>query len=488
MEKVKQYLKTIDKVIAEGEYKDSWQSLSKYKVPEWYRTAKFGVMIHWGVYSVPAFSSEWYPRDMYIKDSKVYKHHIETYGPHKDFGYKQFIPMFRAEKFNAEEWAELFHKSGAGFVMPVAEHHDGFQMYDSDLSDYTSVKMGPKKDILGALKQAVHADGMEFAASSHRLEHYFFLSGGKKFESDITEVPYGDLYWPSVVTPGDDVPDTDHFEMTEEYMEDWLVRCCEIVDRYQPKVFFFDWFIETEVLKPYLRKFAAYYYNRAAEWGTEVVLTYKFDACMYGTAVNDIERGQLDGISPRVWQSDTSVAKNSWSYTENNEYKASSDIICDLVDIVSKNGVLLLNVGPKADGTIPEEDAKILRDIGEWLTVNGEGIYGAECWKIYGEGPTEIPHGTFTDTLRSQYTDKDFRFTFKDGCLYAYVMSWPESGEVKIPALGHRKRYFGLIEDLEILGYAKKPEYNLTEECLTVTAPDVVPVVNAPVAIKIHLG
>ena len=491
MEKVKQYLKTIDEVIARGPYTDTWESLSAHALPRWYHDAKFGIFIHWGVYSVPAFGNEWYPRSMYQQGSPEYEHHLKTYGPHKNFGYKDFIPLFKAEKFDAAEWADLFRKAGAKFVMPVAEHHDGFQMYDSGLSDWCASKMGPKKDIVGLLGQELAKRDIVLTTSSHRIEHYWFMNGGREFESDMPEeIPYGDLYWPSVKSPFAGLPlgteAVRGFAVAPEYMDDWLARTCEIVDKYRPKIMYFDWWIQVEPMKPYLRKFAAYYYNRAAEWGEEVTINYKNDAFAYGVATRDIERGQLADVSPDFWQNDTSVAKNSWGYTESNDYKDPDEIIADLVDVVSKNGSLLLNIGPKSDGTIPDEDRHILLEIGKWLSVNGEGIYGTSHWKKYGEGPTLTPEGHFTDTLRKSFTAEDFRFTCKPGALYVFAMKWPEDGVVRIRTLGRDNRKFnGVIRKAEILGFGGEVKHILCGDYLTVMADGIS--ARTPVCIKLTI-
>ena len=431
----KEWMKRIDQVIADGPYDATWESLQNYRVPEWYRAAKFGIFIHWGIYSVPAYGSEWYSRNMYIQGSREYEHHIETYGPQKKFGYKDFIPMFRAEKFNAEEWAELFKAAGAQYVTPVAEHHDGFQMYDSELSDWCAAKMGPKRDVLGELSKAFQERGIQNCASTHRIEHWFFMGHGKEFDSDIREpLQRGDFYWPAMAERGlqdlysEPIP-------TEEYLIDWLCRCCELVDKYRPKLVYFDWWIQHSAAKPYLKKFAAYYYNRAVEWGEEVVINYKHDAFEFGTAVVDIERGQFADAKPYIWQTDTAVAKNSWCYTEENDYKSSVQILQDLVDIVSKNGRMMLNVGPKADGTIPDEDKKILLEIGEWLKVNGKAIYGAKLWRKSAEGPTEVQEGQFADGEAKQYTSEDIRFTMNGGCLYATCLNMNGKKELTIRSL-----------------------------------------------------
>lgn len=452
-----EYLKTIDEVIAKGKYKDTWESLQQYTPPRWYQDAKFGIFIHWGVYSVPAYSNEWYSRNMYIKGSNEYEHHINTYGDHESFGYKDFIPLFTAERFNPSEWAALFKEAGAQYIVPVAEHHDGFQMYRSDISHWNSYEMGPKRDILGELSSEANKLGMVNCASSHRVEHWFFMSHGKEFPSDIKEpMERGDFYWPAM--PEQNLQDIfSKPEPTDEYLQDWLVRCCEIVDRFRPKLFYFDWWIHHSALKPYLKKFAAYYYNRAEEWGEGVVINYKHDAFEFGTAVVDIERGQFADAKPYIWQTDTAVAHNSWCYTENNSYKTSTQIIRDMCDIVSKNGRLLLNIGPKADGTIPNEDAAILKDIGAWLRTNGEAIYGSKLWRESAEGPTEIEEGQFKDYGAKPYTAQDIRFTVANNAVYAISLNPVDTKDflIKSFAVGDssvKPVFHGIIKDICVLG------------------------------------
>lgn len=483
----KDYLKEIDSVISEGKFQDSWESLSAYELPDWYRNAKFGIFIHWGIYSVPAFGSEWYSRNMYIQGSEEYEHHIKTYGAQKDFGYKDFIPMLKAEKFNADEWAELFQAAGARYVVPVAEHHDGFQMYKSELSHFNSFEMGPERDIVGELETALSSKNIVLGASSHRVEHWFFMGHGKEFDSDIKEpLKCGDFYWPAMPEP--DLHDLFSESPTEEFMEDWLLRTCELVDRYHPKLIYFDWWIQHSAMKPYLKKFAAYYYNRAIEWGQKVAINYKHDAFLFGSAVVDIERGQFAEQKPYFWQTDTAVAINSWGYTENNRYKQAREIICDLIDVVSKNGCLLLNIGPKADGSIPEEDRSILLEIGEWLKVNGEGIYNSRLWRIAGEGPTEIEEGQFTDAKAKVFTEEDIRFTTRGSYIYAYVLKYPEDGKIAIKSLGDKNasklpHFHGIIKDISVLGFDEKPEWSREEEALRIKTKSVSG--DKPVAFKI---
>lgn len=482
----KDYQQYISQVIEAGPYHDTWDSLCTHPVPEWYKSGKFGIFIHWGAYSVPAFGNEWYPRMMYDRESPVYKHHVETYGPVSKFGYKDFIPMFRAEKFDAKEWADLFKRSGARFVTPVAEHHDGFQMYDSELSGWNSVNMGPKRDIIEELKTEIEGEGMTFCASSHRAEHWWFFNCAREIEdADVNDPAYEGLYGPAV-GPTIDYHDIFDNPPDEAFMQDWLVRTCELADKYRPKLIYFDWWIEQSEWKPYLKKFAAFYYNLAVKWGCEVAIDAKFDAFAHGCAIKDIERGQLDHINPDLWQNDTSVAKNSWGYTVGNDYKKPREIVQDLIDVVSKNGALLLNIGPKPDGTIPDEDRAILEAIGDWLSINGEAIYGTTYWKVFGEGPTYVPEGFFTDTEREAFTSEDIRFTCKGSTVYAFVMKWPEDGTVKIKTFGRDKAKFNsTIKKVEILGYDEMPSYEVGCELVMHAG---IPAGDMPVVLKITIG
>ncbi len=487
---MKEYLEKIDAVIANGRYKADWASLQQYRPPRWYEDAKFGIFIHWGIYSVPAFGSEWYSRNMYIQGSPEFEHHVKTYGLHRDFGYKDFIPLFKAEKFNPAAWAELFSRAGAQYVVPVAEHHDGFQMYASELSDWCAAKMGPMRDTLGELSAECGKRGLICGASSHRVEHWFFMGHGKEFDSDIKEpLCRGDFYWPSM-------PERDHHDLfsepapSEEFMNDWLCRCCELVNKYRPKIIYFDWWIQHSAVKPYLKKFAAYYYNRADEWGEEVVINYKHDAFEFGTAVVDIERGQFAESKPYIWQTDTSVATNSWCYTERNWYKSAAQIIRDLVDIVSKNGRLLLNIGPRADGVIPDEDRQILLEIGDWLRVNGEAIYGAKLWRRSGEGPTEITEGQFADAEAKPYTSEDIRFTVNGGCIYAACLNMRGKSEVLIRSLAEadasrKPNFHGIIKSVSVLGHDSSPAWSRDSEGLKITTRPVE--TEKPVVFKIEI-
>jgi alpha-L-fucosidase len=306
---------------------------------------------------------------------------------------------------------------------------------------------------------------MELGASTHRVEHWFFMSHGKEFDSDIKDpMQRGDFYWPAM-------PEADHHNIyseptpTDEYLQDWMIRTCEIIDNYRPRILYFDWWIQHTAVKPYLKKIAAYYYNRAAEWGIEVAINYKHDAFQFGCAVPDVERGQFADVKPYFWQTDTAIALNSWCYTENNDFRPYEELVCDLVDIVSKNGCLLLNVGPKADGTISDEDAAVLTGIGEWLKINGEAIYDTKVWRKYGEGPTQIVEGQFSDGIKKNFTSGDFRFTTKDGYLYATALKCSEDGTYCIKSLGiqdasKQANFHGVVKSVQVLGSTDEAQWS----------------------------
>jgi len=460
-----------NQVMAGGPFQASWESLQRYTIPSWYEDAKFGIFIHWGVYSVPAFGNEWYPRNMYRQGTAEFQHHVETYGPQSQFGYKDFIPQFKADQFDPDQWAELFTRAGARYVVPVAEHHDGFAMYDTALSQWCAAKMGPQRDIIGDLAQAVRKQGLVFGLSSHRAEHWWFFDGGMQFDSDVRDPRYFAFYGPAMPS-SEDWKSKDWTPRPDAtFLDDWLARICELIDKYQPQLVYFDWWVEQIVFKPYLQKVATYYYNRGAEWGLGVAINYKHDAFPEGTAVYDVERGQLKNLRPYLWQTDTSISKNSWGYVKNQDYKTATDIVCNLVDIVSKNGTLLLNIGPRPDGTIPEPEERILLEIGKWLAINGEAIYGTRPWKVFGEGPTEISEGSFTDTQRVAFTGEDIRFTAKGDTLYAVALAWPGEQFI-IKSLGTSSLLWsGEVDSISLLGYNGQLEWSRDESGLTVKMP-----------------
>jgi len=473
----KAMLDEVERESHDGPFRPEWGSLSQWEVPDWFKDAKFGIFIHWGVYSVPAFGTEWYPRNMYTAGTPENKHQVETYGPLTEFGYKDFIPKFKAEHFDPAAWAQLFKEAGAKYVVPVFEHHDGFQMYDSDLSDWTAVKMGPKRDVVGDLAKAVRAQGLHLGASSHRVEHDWFYNEGRRLASDVNDPRNASLYGPAqmLMQEGGDQHGSnlaqDWTYVSPAFGEDWLARSAEIVKKYHPDVFFFDWWIGEPYVRPYLAKFAAFYYNESKKNGMEGIVTYKWHDMEEHSGMLDIERGQLDNIRPDYWQTDTSVSNQSWGYVEHDTFKTPLFIIDQLADVVSKNGNLLMNVGPRSDGTIPDEVQQIFRAVGGWLQVNGDAIYGTRTWKIYGEGPTQAAAGSFHDTDTKPFTSDDFRFTTKGNNLYAIELGWPASGSTiihSINATGLGNRH---ITGISMLGSSSAVKYEQQPDGLHITAP-----------------
>jgi alpha-L-fucosidase len=440
-------------------YQPNWESLTRYCVPDWFKEAKLGIFIHWGVYAVPAFGDEWYPRWMYKKDRPEFEHHRSTWGAQSKFGYKDFIPLFKAENWDPEAWLDLFIEAGARYVVPVAEHHDGFAMYRSNFTPWNAASMGPKRDVIEELWQAVLKRGLRFGVSSHRAYNWRYYT----FEDDFDTMDpknaefYGEQH-------------VEEDPASQEFIDNWLGRCIELVDKFQPDVYWFDFGWHWDEFAPYRPEITAYYYNKALEWGKEVVLNYK-RKFPDGVAVYDVERGKLDDIREEYWQTDTSVSTKSWGYLENDDFKSVTTIVHDLVDIVSKNGNLLLNVGPRPDGTIPEEVQSILRGLGNWLKVNGEAIYGTTHWVVFGEGPTRVEVGHISEHKNAPFTQQDIRFTRKENSLYAIALGWPE-GEFLIKSLGSTSSIKSeQIERISLLGQECTLSWRQDEKGLEIEMP-----------------
>ena len=492
MDSEEKILAYVDQVIAEGPYDADWASLAEAPEPAWFRERRLGIFIHWGVYSVPAFSNEWYPREMYMPGTRAYEHHIRTYGPLDRFGYKDFVPLFKGERFDAAEWVRLFKEARAGYLFPVAEHHDGFQMYKSDLSEWNAAQKGPKRDVLGELKAAAEREGLLFCASSHRAEHWFFLGHGREIESDVKEpLKKGDFYWPAMPEGAlDDLYSQPYPDAA--FLNDWLARTAELIVNYRPRLLYFDWWIQHEAFKPYLKKLLAFYYNLGAKDGTPVRVCYKHDALPFGVGVPEVERGGFAEAKPFLWQTDTAVARNAWCYTTELVYKSTRELVQTLADTVSKGGNLLLNVGPKPDGTFPEPDKKLLRELGAWMRINGEAIDGARPWRVPGEGPTVRQEGQFTDREATPYGPADYRFTAAHGCIYAMALSCPEDGRFLIRALGESPdqnlpAFHGIIKGVTVLGWENEPvEWYADREGLHVWAPRVAS--DLPVTLRITVA
>ena len=457
-------------------FEPNWTSLQEYQCPEWFRDAKFGIFIHWGPYAVPGFGNEWYPCNMYREGYEkkyhelrwnYFEHHLENYGSQKDFGYKDFIPMFKAEQFDAREWLDIFKSAGAKYVVPVGEHHDGFAMYASTLTRWNAVNMGPKRDIVGELASEIRLRDLKLGISSHFAENWYYFTHSEEF--DTGDPDYHDLYGRphEAGAPAD-----------KEFQELFHDRTREIIDLYQPDLIWFDAAINAPELMEVKLNLLSYYYNRGLEWNKGVVFNYKNDIRHHwreGCAVLDIERGKRKDKHPLPWQTDTSVGRQTWGYTTDMIVKPAGEIIDALIDIVSKNGNLLLNIGPRADGIIPENQKQCLLDIGKWLDVNGEAIFGTRPWKIFGEGPTvEDLHSTHMNERANEdleYTASDLRFTTKGEDLYVICLGVPES-EILVKSLGYRSPYYDAnIKKIQMLGSEKILEFEVQEEGLLIHLP-----------------
>lgn len=411
------------------------------------------------------------------------------YGDPNEFEYKEFIPQFTGENFDAKEWAELCDNAGARYVQPIAIFCDGFPMYNSQLQPVNCVNEGLHFDYLEKLKQEVERKGMHFCASSHYAENYWFYNQKKnkpnwKQDKSI----YGPCEFTDEISPtAKNCLDVIEREVDEEFLKNWLVYSCEIIDHYQPSAFYLDWWTAVLAFKPYLKKLAAYYYNRALSWNKEVVLIYKNHSFAPGCALFDKERGSSDTISYRPWQCDTSISRTSWGYTAEENYKTTEDILCNMIDVVSKNGCFLLNIGPKADGTISDGEKKILNEIGMWMRINGEGIYDSQPWHISAEGDTKFREGGLTDEPRTDFTETDYRFTYKAGNLYVYLLNIRKDSVVCIKTLAKKvlKHEMGIecIQLLEegSLNVVKRDEHELYLSITRKTSSKL------PVCIKISL-
>ncbi|HDR50811.1 MAG TPA: alpha-L-fucosidase, partial [Mariniphaga anaerophila] len=410
-----------------GTYEPTWESLQQSNpVPGWFKDAKFGVYFHWGVYSVPAFANEWYPRSMYINGSAENKHHTEIYGdpsqwPYHNFitgakdkqgNFVQFAPRLKSEggQFDPDEWAQLFADAGAKFAGPVAEHHDGFSMWASRVNPWNAKAMGPELDLVGLLTDAIRRKNMKLFLSMHHAYHITgYYDAVPKTDDPKLQILYGQLG-------------------KEQNEALWLAKHKEIIDGYQPDILYQDFNLHI-ISQSVLLRFLSYYYNRAAEWNKEVVATFK-DGLNPRCAVLDYERGGPPDLTYAYWLTDDAISSSSWSYTEGIGYYSTKQILHSFIDRISKNGNMILNISPKADGSIPREQKNVLLEMGAWLNRYGEAVYATRAWEKYGEGPTKMgaAHGIMGAPV--QGTSQDIRFTrSKDNTiLFAILLGW-ETGK-----------------------------------------------------------
>jgi|SRR5581483_7617363 len=452
-----------------GDFQPSWNSLRNLPSPQWLRDSKFGIYTHWGLYAVHGVGKNvtWYINKVYWQpDSPERKHWEETYGPLETVGYKNLIPKFTAEKFDPDEWAELFKNAGAKFAGPVAEHHDGFSMWNTKYSEWNAAKMGPKRDIVGELSKSIKRQNMKFVTAFHHAENWFFFPTTDK-RYDSSDPRYAGLYGPShepLALPA------------KEFLDRWQGKIIEVIDNYDPDLIWFDFGLEL-VQETYKKNVLAYYYNKAAQRGKEIAVTYKKRNLVPMVGVLDLELGQERELTYNDWITDSSVDnQGAWGYCPAAGFKSVDNLVDNLVDRVSKNGYLLLNVGPKPDGTIPEEAKKRLTGLGDWLRINGEAIYGTTPWLIAAEGPTQLEkNGSFNESNDLKFTAEDIRFTAKADALYAIALDWPGEKAV-IKSLAPKGRtwtglYPSEIASITMLGDGRELRWQMTKDALEVETP-----------------
>ncbi|MBN2411220.1 alpha-L-fucosidase [candidate division KSB1 bacterium] len=460
---------------ASGPFTADWGSLAKHNpAPDWFMDAKFGIYFHWGVYSVPAYSTEWYPRLMYILDSKENKYHIATYGQPTEFGYPDFVPMFKAENFNADVWADLFVRAGARFAGLVAEHHDGFSMWDSDLTPWNAADKGPKRDVTGELEKAIHSRGMRFITTFHHARNNLWLKPDNGKENWTGHYEPVKKNYPSLLEDPERAIMYGYMPR-EQFLDMWKGKLTEVIDKYHPDIMWFDTWLD-EIPDSVKTEYLAHYFNRAHEWGKEVVVTFKQEDLPQDVGVLDLEKGRMGELTEFPWLTDDTISKGSWCYTQDLEIKPASIVLHSLIDIVSKNGVLLLNISPKADGTIPANQQQVLLQMGEWLGKYGEAIYDTRPWLTFGEGPTQLQAGEFGGfTDAGGYTAQDVRYTRKGNIIYAILLGKPGAGEqVTLESFAKDKPGGVLnITNVSMPEYEQEITWQLQDNGLVIITPDI---------------
>ncbi|PHN02781.1 alpha-L-fucosidase [Flavilitoribacter nigricans DSM 23189 = NBRC 102662] len=481
---------TTDATSGSGVFTADWESLEKYnESPEWFADSKLGIYFHWGPYTVPAFGSEWYPRNMYIQGSKEYQHHQATFGDQSEVGYHDLIPEFTGEHFDAAAWADLMQEAGARWGGPVAQHHDGFAMWDSDLNPWNAVDMGPKRDITGEMATALRDRGMKLITSFHHARnlqrnaadtaHWNGWSSHFPYHPDwatsSTEEPLRWLYG--------NVPE-------EDWNPYWFGQLKEVIDQYNPDIIWFDVWLNL-IPENYRQEFCAYYLNHARERGQEVVIAHKKDDLPIEVSILDIEQGGKKDVSERVWLTDITLSNQSWSYVDGQTYKDPALVIRNFIDVVSKNGIVLLNISPKADGSIPEAQKQVLRAMGKWLHTYGEAIYDTRPRLEYGYGTAKADEGHFGgQSATVKYSATDVRFTeSKDQkTIYAIFLGAPKPGQKvvlkSLKSIAYPPKY--PVKRVSVLGIDEELEFAFDDHDNYVVLPEA-PMNETATVVKIEM-
>ena len=459
--------------IEKGPFEPTWESLRQYQCPEWFRDAKFGIWSHWGPQSVPMYG-DWYARRMYVEGSDQYRYHIRKYGHPSRFGWKDVVPLWKAEKFDPQGLMDLFCAAGAKYFVAQAAHHDNFHNWNSSHHPWNAVKMGPGKDIVGLWQDAARQHGLPFGLSEHIGATFNWYKPTKDADKTgpYAGVPYdgcdpanADFYLPNQAAPELNV---EWYTSNPWWHPKWYAYVKEIIDLYQPDLLYSDGGVP---FGDYGLNIISHLYNTSARLhgGTnQAVYNQKDrDESVLAVGVLDIERSQLPGIFPHVWQTDTSVG--DWFYNVRDVYKSPKQVVDLLVDIVSKNGNLLLNIPQQPDGTIDDECRFILTSMAEWIQVNGEGIYGTRPWTVFGEGDSQVVIQGFAEDAVT-WTIEDFRFTQKDGQVYAFQMKWPEGGKTVIRSLALGK--VPVVKSVTVLGSAGPVPFEQTGRGLAIDLPE----------------
>ncbi|HIZ54986.1 MAG TPA: alpha-L-fucosidase [Firmicutes bacterium] len=461
-------------------YRPEWESLNRHNTggtaPEWFMDAKFGIYFHWGPYCIPAFGSEWYPKFMYETETGNYAYHMEHYGdpftewPYhkffvgatdKDGKWAEFAPKLVSEggEFDPDEWAQLFLDAGAKFAGPAAEHCDGWSNWNSRVNEWNSVQYGPKLDLVGLLLEAFRKKNLKTLVSMH---HAYALGGDYFTKAPVQTDPalqkiYSQLSW-------------------DEEIQLYLDKIKEVVDGYQPDLLWQDSGV-CKVDEWARLEFLSYYYNAAQEWKKEVVATVK-DGFNNDSTVQDIERGGPTGMKENYWLADDSISPYTWCYTNGVVYYNLAQLLHTLIDHVSKNGNLLLNVLPTVEGRIPDEQKKLLLGMGKWLKKNGEAIYATRAWRVYGEGPTIMGSDHFSDMQSG--TPQDIRYTRNKQAdtLYAITLGWPGE-KVTLQNLSAQRMDISNLMDVTLIGQEQGEyiplDYEQDADGLHIHMPDTPP-------------